>query len=338
MTQLQRQNKDLNIQISTLTEERNRIAQRSKQDLDELVRVREANKDIEAKLEGCLGRLKEYARMKEDYEQQLKQLRQALDAERRKSEAAKGDAEGRLKDERDKFGKKFADYEGKLDAADKRWKDSQRKSEMADEQIRMLRGEVDSEKKKSIAQEKSFQDWQREAGDEKKGILGRLEEEKNAQKRQHAQLKDYADKLQKSDGLIKEPARQSDVYEDEIRGLRGEIDKERRKSSLLEEESARKIKALLDQNTGLTRKLDEDQEKYSKASQAIKDYEGRFRDSEKRLQDEARKSELYNQKLNEVIGELEKERRLSMMSIREKQEVIKALEDKNAKLGNQIDK
>lgn len=38
------------------------------------------------------------------------------------------------------------------------------------------------------------------------------------------------------------------------------------------------------------------------------------------------------------MGELEKERRLSVMSLREKQEVIRVLEEKNAKLGGQIEK
>lgn len=177
---------------------------------------------------------------------------------------------------------------------------------MADEQIKAMRNEIDAERKKSMAQEKSFQDWQREANDEKKGILGKLDDERQVQKRQNAQLKEYDDKLQKSDGIIKELARQSDIYEDNIRGLRGEIDKERRRSLLLEEDTNKKIKALLDQNNGLTRKLDEDQDKYLKASQAIKDYDARYRDTEKKYQDESRKSEMYNQKLADALGELDK--------------------------------
>lgn len=41
--------------------------------------LKEVNKEMAAKLEGSLGRLKEQVRMKEDYEVQINQLRQAVD-------------------------------------------------------------------------------------------------------------------------------------------------------------------------------------------------------------------------------------------------------------------
>ena len=78
-------------------------------------------------------------------------------------------------------------------------------------------------------------------------------------KKYNTQIKDYSNQLQKTEGMLEEFARQSDVYEHEIDALRGEIEKERRKSSLLEEQSTRKLKALLDQNNSLSRKLEEDQ-------------------------------------------------------------------------------
>jgi hypothetical protein len=51
----------------------------------------------------------------------------------------------------------------------------------------------------------------------------------------------------------------------------------------------------------------------------MKEYEAKYRDFEKKYQDESRKSEGYNTRINEIMGELEKERRMSMMNIREKQ-------------------
>lgn len=50
--------------------------------------------------------------------------------------------------------------------------------------------------------------------------------------------------------------------------------------------------------------------------QTLKDYENKYRDYEKKYQEEARKSDLYNEKMNEILGELEKERRMSMMNMR----------------------
>lgn len=84
------------------------------------MRLRETNKEISAKLEGALQRLKEQVRMKEDYEVQLGQLRQAVDTERRKSEAIKADADGKIKDEREKMNRRMDEYEGKLGSAEKR--------------------------------------------------------------------------------------------------------------------------------------------------------------------------------------------------------------------------
>jgi hypothetical protein len=44
----------------------------------------------------------------------------------------------------------------KLENMDKRCRELQRKSEVGEEQFRLLKGELDTERKKSLAQEKSF--------------------------------------------------------------------------------------------------------------------------------------------------------------------------------------
>jgi hypothetical protein len=50
--------------------------------------------------------------------------------------------------------------------------------------------------------------------EEKKGLLGKLDEERQAAKRQGAQLKDFTDKLERADGMLRDFARKSDAYED----------------------------------------------------------------------------------------------------------------------------
>lgn len=73
------------------------------------------------------------------------------------------------------MGKRVGDYEMKLENMDKRCRELQRKSEVGEEQFRLLKGELDTERKKSLAQEKSFQDWQRELADEKKNLLAKID-------------------------------------------------------------------------------------------------------------------------------------------------------------------
>lgn len=73
-----------------------------------------------------------------------------------------------------------------------------------------------------------------------------------------------------------------------------------------EEDHNRKIKVLVDQNNALARKYKEDEEKHSRTANAMKEYESKYRDFEKKYQDESRKSEGYNARINEIMGELDK--------------------------------
>lgn len=51
---------------------------------------------------------------------------------------------------------------------------------------------------------------------------------------------------------------------------------------------------------------------------AMKDYEDRFKAAEKKYQEEARKSELNQGKIQSLLAEIDEERRLSQLDITDK--------------------
>lgn len=109
--------------------------------------------------------------------------------------------------------RKYDDYEGKLGNAEKRVKDFQRKSDVADEAINALKEELNSERRRSIALDKNYQEYQKEMAREKKTYLERIEEEKAMNKKYGLQIKDYNNQLQKTEEVLHSLARQSEVYE-----------------------------------------------------------------------------------------------------------------------------
>jgi hypothetical protein len=46
---------------------------------------------------------------------------------------------------------------------------------------------------------------------------------------------------------------------------------------------------------------------------------------------------MYNQQLQEMLGEVEKERRMSVLSIREKQQLVEKLEEKNRQIAEKME-
>lgn len=94
------------------------------------------------------------------------------------------------------------------------------------------------------------------------------------------------------------------------------MEDERRRSSLAEQEALRKLKELAGENDSLNRKANENQEKHKRSLEAMRDYENRFKDAERRYADEARKSELNEKKIRELLGEMDETRRLSQLDAR----------------------
>lgn len=68
----------------------------------------------------------------------------------------------------------------------------------------------------------------------------------------------------------------------------------------------------------------------------MKDYEDRFKAAERRYIDETRKSELNQNKMKELLAELDEERRLSQLDIQDKKELIRKIDTKNQQLASQL--
>lgn len=75
----------------------------------------------------------------------------------------------------------------------------------------------------------------------------------------------------------------------------------------------------------MNRRAGENQEKHQRSLEAMKEYESRYKDAERRYAEETRKSELNERQIRELLAEMDETRRLSQLDAREKAELIRKI-------------
>lgn len=261
------------------------------------------------------------------YVNEIKILRNEIENERRKSMA-----------DETKIKKLEEMLQEKLKLADTQKQqilELARKTDLNENEIKMLQAEIDKERRKSMADvamikkleaviaEKSRALQEKEDGflrnnEEIQFLKQEIEKERRKSLQDEAQIRKLEQALnaklaeaRENQARVEELARKSNLNEEEIRFLKDQLEKDRRTSAIGQENFLRKVKELEGTKDDLMRKLEDDKQRFIKTANYIKQLEEKNQNAERLYSDATRKSELNAEEIERLKSEMDKERRKS---------------------------